>query len=212
MAELLFPLHGIARHRMGSDGCGVTTLVAAQGCPLRCRLCLNPQAMCEDRPVQAVAPGELYERLKVDDLYFRATGGGVTFGGGEPLLHARFIRAFREICGSAWRLTAESCLNIPEAEMETAMECLDAFIVDIKDTDPEVYRRYTGRDNAAVLRNLRRLLEVRGPDCVLVRVPHIPAYNGEEQIRRSLELLRSMGVEQLDRFNYILPEGRKAGK
>ena len=29
---------------------------------------------------------EILEEVMVDDLYFKATGGGVTFGGGEPLL------------------------------------------------------------------------------------------------------------------------------
>ena len=40
----LYPLFALSRHRLGSDGAGVTTLAAARGCPLRCKYCLNPQA------------------------------------------------------------------------------------------------------------------------------------------------------------------------
>ena len=83
-AAPLFPLFALCRHRMGSDGAGVTTLAAARGCPLRCRYCLNPQALKEETPARMVAPEELYEMTRVDDLYFQATLGGVTFGGGEP--------------------------------------------------------------------------------------------------------------------------------
>ena len=36
---------GIARHRLSTDGDGVTTLVAFHGCLLRCRYCLNPQSL-----------------------------------------------------------------------------------------------------------------------------------------------------------------------
>ena len=37
------PLIGICRHRLTTDGTGVTTLVAFHGCPLCCRYCLNSQ-------------------------------------------------------------------------------------------------------------------------------------------------------------------------
>lgn len=206
MADPLFPVAAIARHRMGSDGRGVCSLVAARGCPLRCRMCINAHLLSPDIRAQLHTPAQLYEQLRQDDLYFRATGGGVTFGGGEPLLHADFIRRFRELCGSAWRLTAESCLNIPPEPLETAMDCLDEFIVDIKDTDPGIYRRYTGADNAPVLRNLERLIARRGPDCVLVRVPRIPGYNTDADVRRSLDRLSAMGFSRFDVFTYTRPE------
>lgn len=34
-------IFGISRLRMGTDGKGITTLVAMMGCPLKCRYCLN---------------------------------------------------------------------------------------------------------------------------------------------------------------------------
>ena len=76
---------GIRRHRLTTDGEGVTTLAAFWGCPLRCQYCLNPYCMDEHFKGEMLTPQELYDRVKIDDLYFRASGGGVTFGGGEPL-------------------------------------------------------------------------------------------------------------------------------
>ena len=124
-AAPLFPLFALCRYRVGSDGAGVTTLAAARGCPLRCRYCLNPQSLREETPARMVAPEELYEMTRVDDLYFQATLGGVTFGGGEPLLYAPFIAAFRQCCGKAWRLTAETSLNVPEDLARAALPALD---------------------------------------------------------------------------------------
>lgn len=202
-----YPLVTLLRHRMGVDGAGVTTLAASFGCPLRCRMCLNPQCWREGTRYTRVTARQLYDMARVDDLYFQATGGGVTFGGGESLLHADFIRRFRALCGGAWRLTAETSLNVPPERVRTALECVDEFIVDIKDTDPDIYRRYTGADNARALDNLAAVLAAAGPERVLVRVPLIPGYNTEADAERSAGRLRAMGATRLDRFTYrVMPE------
>ena len=99
LQEAAFPLAFISRLRMATDGAGVTALVGAQGCPLQCRMCLNPKAMrpADKAGVSWVTPDELCGLVRQDDLYYLATGGGVTFGGGEPLCHADFIAAFRAV-------------------------------------------------------------------------------------------------------------------
>ena len=202
--EPLFPAIAISRLRMATDGQGVTTLVAGYGCPLRCRYCLNPQSWGEGTRVVPLTPAALYEKVRVDDLYFQATNGGVTFGGGEPLLHAEFIRAFRALCGAKWRLSAETCLNIPPENLAVAMECVDEFIVDIKDLDPEIYRCYTGADNARTLANLQALLDAVGAARVRVRVPNIPNYNTPARVAESVDRLRRMGADRLEVFDYII--------
>ena len=118
MTEPLFPLLSIARLRMGIDGEGVTSLIAGAGCPLSCKWCLNAPILQQSPAL--VSARELFERVKIDDLYFRATGGGVTFGGGESLPHAPFFRAFREICGDGWRIYAETSLHVSRALVQTA--------------------------------------------------------------------------------------------
>ena len=80
--ELTGKLIGIARHRMAVDGEGVTTLVAFHGCPLRCKYCLNPQSITNDTMCMERTVEELIDEVRIDQLYFLATGGGVTFGGG----------------------------------------------------------------------------------------------------------------------------------
>ena len=140
MTEPRYPLLSLSRLRMGIDGPGVTTLIAGAGCPLRCRWCIN-ERLLREAPAEPVTPEELYERVRIDDLYFRASGGGVTFGGGESLLHAGFIRRFREICPAEWRICAETSLAVDPALVRTAAEAVDLFIVDCKDMDDGIYRR-----------------------------------------------------------------------
>lgn len=202
MSGLTAPFVARARHRMQVDGRGVTTLVCFHGCPLRCRWCINPFTLDPGTKQELLTPRELYEKVRIDELYFLATGGGVTFGGGEPLLYSSFIQEFRKICGNDWHLCAETSLNVPWENVAKAVASIDHFYIDCKDTNPDIYRRYTGQDNARMLDNLRRLLEIADPERITVRVPLIPGFNTEEDQIRSRELLQTMGVIHFDLFTY----------
>lgn len=204
MAEPLFPLLRIVRLRMETDGEGVTSLIAGAGCPLSCKWCLNAPIL--QQPPTPVSARELFERVKIDDLYFRATGGGVTFGGGESLLHAPFLKAFREVCGDQWRIYAETSLHVSPTFVHMAAETVDGFIIDIKDMNPEIYRRYTGGDARFVRDNLNYLLDTVGAARLCVRVPLIPSFNTQADCDESERLLRQMGVTRIERFSYIKRE------
>ena len=196
------PVITFSRLRMTTDGEGVTTLVIFHDCPLRCKYCLNPFSFAPDTKREELTPHQLYDRVKIDDLYFVATGGGVTFGGGEPLLRADFLKEFRALCGDRWHLCAETSLNVPAEAVRTAADCMDMFYVDCKDTNPEIYKAYTGIQNTQMLENLRTLISLAGTERVVVRVPLIPGYNTEDDREKSRALLTSLGVTQFDFFTY----------
>ena len=198
------PFFGVSRHRIGTDGKGVTTLCTFHGCPLRCKYCLNPQGLDTNTACTEYTPEELYQKVKIDELYFLATGGGITFGGGEPLLNPDFLEEFRKICGPAWHLTAETSLNVPESTVKRVALVLDEFIVDIKDTDPDIYLSYTGLPNDKALSNLALLLSLVGPDKITVRVPKIPHFNTEKDIENSKMRLSKMGITNFNFFDYII--------
>lgn len=200
------PFIGISRHRIGIDGNGVTTLAAFHGCPLRCHYCLNPQSLENEDRCQMLTPEELYQRLAIDNLYFIATGGGVCFGGGEPLLRVDFIKEFRQLCGRDWKLTAETSLNVPTPSVEALSAVIDDFIIDIKDTNPAIYHAYTGRNNALVMDNLSRLIQLKGTDHITIRIPLIPNYNTAADCDLSEQLIRQMGITHFDRFEYVIRE------
>ena len=197
-------LIGLSRHRIGLDGAGVTTLVAFHGCPLRCKYCLNPKALRSDGVWKRFTPEELYNHVKQDDLYFRATDGGVTFGGDEPLISCKEILHFHKICrdnGHKWKINIETSLNVPQIFVEVLEGVVDHWIVDIKDMNPDIYRAYTGEDNAQVITNLRHLLGSQAK--ITARVPLIPTFNTESDIENSIAILQQIGVENIDRLTYI---------
>ena len=196
------PIIAIDRHRIATDGEGVTTLVGFWGCPLRCKYCINPQSFSMETKPLYLTPEELYERTQIDQLYFLASGGGVTFGGGEPLLYPQFLHRFRALCGETWRLTVETSLSLPWESVELAASCIDEFWVDCKDTNDAIYTRYTGKSNALMLENLARLAQTVPPERIVVRLPLIPDYNTEADVQKSQETLSALGITRFDRFTY----------
>jgi len=203
MGEPRYPLLALARLRMGTDGEGITTLVAGAGCPLHCRWCINERLLREAAPEQITAT-QLLERVRIDDLYFRASGGGITFGGGEPLLHAVFLRQFRSLAPAQWKIRLETSLAVPVEQVLSAVEAADEFIVDCKDMNPEIYRRYTGGDHSLMASNLHRLLDRVGADRIVVRVPLIPDHNTTEDQANSVSSLKALGVTRFDLFPYVI--------
>ncbi len=199
--EPRYPLLGLSRHRMEVDGAGVTTLVAGAGCPLSCAYCIN-KSLLRQAPTFVTA-AELYEKVKIDDLYFRATGGGLCFGGGESLLHADFYERLRPLC-PGWRFTAETSLNVSRETFVRCVPLFDAFIVDVKTLDPVIYEGYTGKLPGPVLENLRLLLRAVGPERVHLRVPLIPGYNDEADQDKTEAALRELGLTKIERFPYVL--------
>ena len=193
------PIYSISRLRFGTDGKGITSLVAFMGCPLRCRHCIN--SWCHSDPSQArlMSPEDLYGELMIDDIYFQMTGGGVCFGGGEPTLYPEFIRQFRKVCGSRWRITVETALTCTEDVIPEMARSVDRWIVDVKDLSEEIYEEYTGKRN--YIRSKLRVLLDAGAETT-VRVPHIPGHNSDADVARTIVGLRSMGVDDIDEFTY----------
>lgn len=203
-SEITAPFIAINRHRLTTDGEGVTTLVGFHGCPLHCQYCLNAQCLQADGVWCRLTPGELYSEVEIDDLYFVATGGGICFGGGEPLLRSDFIKAFAEIMNPEWKLTIETSLNVPLENVKAIASLVQMWYVDIKDMNPDIYKAYGCKENKQVISNLQWLAANGYADKVIIRLPLIPEYNTDEDRQRGQQQLEKMGFTNFDKFNYIV--------
>ena len=191
----------ISRLRMGTDGKGVSTLVAFFGCPLHCKYCIND--FCHEKegyndsvPRGAYTPEQLIKILRKDEIYYRMSGGGVTFGGGEPLLQSLFIHEVCELADPAWQMRIETSLNVSWEYIVPIIEDIDEWIIDIKDMDAEIYQRYTGVSIKNLTDNLLQLAELVEPAKFHIRVPCISGVNTEKNVRESVEYIRGiLGVE-----------------
>lgn len=203
MKSLKAPLIGIERHRLTTDGDGITTLVAFHGCPLRCAYCINSQCF-KEKPIGSITIKALLNRLMPDNLYFLATGGGVTFGGGEPLLYSDFIALFAQQMPKKWNVTIETSLNVPIRNLMDIAHYVKLFVVDIKDMKTVIYKRYTGKDNSNVMSNLKWLADHGYSSKVLIRIPLIRGFNSTMDQAISKKNLEDMGFCHFDLFRYVI--------
>lgn len=196
------PFIGISRHRIDVDGEGVTTLVCFHGCPLHCKWCMNQ--ICHKSPEEFphYTPKQLYEIVKVDNLYFLKTNGGICFGGGEPLLQVNFISEFRNLTDKRWKITAETSLYVRRRNVRKAARLIDVFIVDIKESDYNIYKAYTGGNCKRAWNNLKLLLKLVGPERIQVRVPRIVMYNTTQDVKRTVDRLTALGIIRIELFDY----------
>ena len=197
------PVVAISRHRIATDGEGVTTLVAFHSCPLRCRWCLNPHTWREGSTYRMMTPRQLLTGVIMDDLYFKATGGGITFGGGEPALRSRFIEEFRRICPKEWKINIETSVNVPSEHIRRLAGIVDEWAIDIKDMDPVIYKEYTGCDNVRVIENLKYLASQSLAGRCCIRIPLIPDFNDDRSRQAGISRLKEMGFTRFDEFEYI---------
>jgi pyruvate formate lyase activating enzyme len=193
---------GISRLRIGTDGNGITTLVAFHGCPLGCTYCLNPQCKDPEAKVREMTPEEVMEELKKDELYYVATKGGVTFGGGEPFLNSMFIKEVLDLGAKDWHVTIETSLNVLQENIEPLLPYIDEYIVDVKDMDGAIYRQYAKRSNELVKSNLKWLIDKGFAENILCRIPLIPGYNDETHQEKGKKELEKMGINRFDLFTY----------
>lgn len=198
----LVRIFAIDRLRIETDGQGVRALVCFCECPLECEYCLNYNPMIGLRMTELFSPESLLKRLMIDDIYIKASSGGITFGGGEPALQSGFIEEFRRICPPDWTLYIETSLNVPSEHIQRLANLIDYWIVDIKETNNRIYRRYTGKSNRMAIKNLKYLIKRGISEKMMVRVPEIPEFNTKEDVEKSVLKLNKMGVTSIQRFVY----------
>lgn len=133
-----------------------------------------------------ISAEELYNKVKIDNLYFTETNGGITFGGGEPLLRYEFIKQFASRCShDKWKLRIETSLNVHNEAIKSIIDIIDHWFIDIKDISPSVYINYTGCENTFVVNNLKWFSEQGLCNKVTIRLPYIAGFNDATSIKEA---------------------------
>lgn len=205
------PIFAVSRLRMGTDGLGITTLVTFMGCPLQCKYCLNRK--CHEpiyetdgktvrKGIMMLTPQELYDLVKIDNIYFQSTGGGICFGGGEPTLYKDFIVEFKKLCGEKWKITLETCLRCSYNTIQELSNVVDQWIVDVKSLNPFIYEEYTGV-MSGVFQHLRSIQMLVPENQVTIKVPHIPGFNDDENFDSDIdEIKKRFGFRKVYKIEY----------
>lgn len=196
-------INGVDRMRINTDGEGIRSLILMAGCPLNCKYCGNKKYKDIFPDTETFSVSGMERFLHCDAIYFEATGGGLTFGGGEPLMQPDFIHElFRKY--PRWSVNVQTSLCCEPSAIEVLAGDIDRWYVDIKDMDPDIYKSYTGMDIWTMLENLKLLSRLVPADRITVRVPLIENYNTENDVRKSVEALKAMGFTDIEKFRYTV--------
>jgi pyruvate formate lyase activating enzyme len=199
------------------DGPGIRTTVFLKGCPLACTWCHNPEGLDPVPQIMrsstgARAVGRRYEAVELAELLsgqariLADNEGGVTFSGGEPLAQASFVAEVIDLLPATHIVLDTSGFGGKDAFMALARRA-DLVFFDLKIVDPVAHLRWTGQDNAPILRNLALLEQLGRP--FVARVPLVP---GVTDTNENLTAIASLVASNrmLVRVE-LLPYNRAAG-
>jgi pyruvate formate lyase activating enzyme len=159
----------------------------------RCGSCVDVcPADAREIAGREISVGELIDEIERDRVFFDASGGGVTFSGGEPLAQPEFlIECLRKCGGRGLHTAVDTCGLAPQRALLEIARLADLVLYDLKHMDPERHRTETGVENRLILGNL---LAMSGTDVeIWIRLPLIPGFNDDlANIERTGEFLESL--------------------
>ena len=148
-----------------------------------CKRCGECVSKCNAQAIvllgnEMTAEEVLSEVLK-DEPFYRRSGGGVTFSGGEPLEQSDFLLSTAMLCRENYIHTAvETCGSVAWEVFEKVMPAIGLFLYDIKEMDPERHTDYTVLSNDLILENFVRLAGIGKQ--IVVRIPVVPGHNDRD--------------------------------
>jgi glycyl-radical enzyme activating protein len=146
---------------------------------------------------------EVFNAVKNDEPFYRASGGGITIGGGEPTLQPQFTYALLRKCKDNYIHTAvDTCGYTTTKEGLRILEEADLLLYDLKGIDPKHHQDDTSVSNKIILDNLKHLASMGKP--IIIRLPIIPGHtDSEENIKSTAEFLSQLkSVERVDLLAY----------
>jgi len=164
------------------DGPGIRTTLFFKGCPLRCRWCCNPESWAQDAlPGQKETdPNKVLETILRDAVFYRASGGGVTFSGGEPFMHPVLLAGLAQAAVDAGLDTAvETSGFFDMDEAGPVLDAIDHLFMDIKCMDDARHRQLTRVSNKRILENITRIDKTG--KAMVIRMPLVRGLNDRQK-------------------------------
>lgn len=120
--------------------------------------------------------GEILTEIEKDLPFYRTSSGGVTLSGGEPLSQGpELVELLAELKRRNIDTAIETSLHVSWDKIERCINLCGTFLVDLKHTDINKFKKQTGGDASLVMMNLIRLSARHNN--IIIRVPVIPGFN-----------------------------------
>ena len=181
------------------DGPGIRTVVFFNGCSLRCKFCHNPETW--NMKDKDVSTDELFNKILRNKPYFNHDGG-VTFSGGEPLLHVEFLE---ELCDKLKQEDIHITLDtagIGLGNYKSLLSKVDLVLLDIKGINKEGFIDITQVDLFDKFMEFVRELNESNVD-VWIRQVVIPGVNDTEEYIMNLSKFIKENIKNVKRVDFL---------
>ncbi|AMO89634.1 pyruvate formate-lyase 1-activating enzyme [Corynebacterium simulans] len=181
------------------DGPGTRMTMFMSGCPLRCQYCHNPDTM-EMKVGTLERIEDVVKRIKRYKPIFKASGGGLTISGGEPLFQIAFTRrVLKEVHDAGIHTTIDTSGFLGMRLRDEDLENIDLVLLDVKSGDEETYKKVTRRELQPTIDFGDRLSAMGKP--VWIRFVVVPGLtDSPENVRNVAEIVGrwSNNVERIE--------------
>ncbi|MBL1214563.1 MAG: glycyl-radical enzyme activating protein [Ignavibacteriae bacterium] len=149
-----------------------------------CNLCGKCAEVCPTEATQMsgreTSIDEIMNIIEKERTFFDQSGGGVTFSGGEPLMHSSFLIKLLDACGERGihRVVDTAGLAKTETLLEVAKRT-ELFLFDLKLIDSIRHKKWTSVSNNKILENLKILAESGAQ--IIIRIPLIGGVNDDDE-------------------------------
>lgn len=122
---------------------------------------------------------QVIKELKKDAIIYRRSGGGITLSGGEPLVQSEFVKELLKACkAQGWHTAIETTAYSNKEVIESVFPYIDLTLMDIKGTNSELHKKFTGVSNEIIIENAKLVSKLSK---MVVRVPLIPEFNSSKE-------------------------------
>ncbi len=152
--------------------------------PELCIICGKCAEVCPTKAIemsgQTMSVGEIMDIIEKERVFFDQSGGGVTFSGGEPLVHKKMLIELLEACGkSGIHRAVDTAGNVSTETILEVARHTDLFLYDLKMMDSVLHKKWIKAGNELILHNLTILAETGAK--IIIRIPLIGEVNDTDE-------------------------------
>lgn len=173
----------------------------------KCVQCLKCEEACPQNAIrfsgEEMTADDIMSVILRDKDYYENSGGGVTISGGEPFFQFEgFIELLKKCKESLIHTAVETCGQTSLDKIKQAIPYLDLFLFDLKHTNSQKLKEYTGGDLNLILGNIKYIASI-DPKKIIIRVPVIPEFNYDEETLSSIfNIALDCGIEKVHLLPY----------
>jgi pyruvate formate lyase activating enzyme len=175
--------------------------------PDLCKICGKCAEVCPTKAIEmsgkVMSVSEIMDSIEKERVFFDQSGGGVTFSGGEPLVHTKMLLELLEECGKRGiHRAVDTAGNVSTDTILNVARQTDLFLYDMKMMDPDLHRKWIKSGNEKILHNLKVIASAGAR--IIIRIPVIGGVNdNDENITNTAKFISELAGEK--KLVHLLP-------